>query len=42
MKVADFTNEKGEILQVAQPGQEIFLRTDLPVRANDLIRKKKP
>jgi putative protease len=41
MKLGDFTNEKGEMLQVAQPGQEILLRTDLPVRPNDLIRKKK-
>jgi putative protease len=41
MKLGEFTNGKGELLQVAQPGQEILLRTDLPVRVNDLIRKKK-
>ena len=41
MKLGDFTNEQGEIIQVAQPGQEILLRTDLPVRPNDLMRKKK-
>jgi putative protease len=41
MKLGEFTNGKGEILRVAQPGQEILLRTDLPVNANDLIRKKR-
>ena len=41
MKLGAFTNGKGEILRVAQPGQEILLITDLPVRANDLIRKKR-
>jgi putative protease len=41
MQLGEFTNGKGELLQVAQPGQEILLRTDLPVRVNDLIRKKK-
>jgi hypothetical protein len=38
--LGEFTNGKGEMLRVAQPGQEILLRTDLPLRANDLIRKK--
>jgi putative protease len=41
IKLGEFVNEKGEILQIAQPGQEIVLRSDLPVRVNDLLRKKK-
>jgi putative protease len=35
-------NERGECLQAAHPGQEIVIKTGLPVRVNDLIRKKNP
>lgn len=38
--VEEFANERGEMLTTAQPGQEILLRTDLPVGVNDLVRKK--
>ena len=39
--VEKMMNEKGEVLPLAQPGQEIVIRTDLQVGVNDLLRKKK-
>jgi putative protease len=41
-KLAELVNEKGECLQAAHPGQEVVIKTSLPVRVNDLIRKKNP
>jgi len=41
MKVGEFTNDEGALLRVAQPGQDIFLTTDLPLGVNDLLRKGK-
>ena len=38
----ELLNEKGECLQAAHPGQEIVIKTSLPVRVNDLIRKENP
>ncbi|MDX1778328.1 MAG: U32 family peptidase C-terminal domain-containing protein, partial [Thermodesulfobacteriota bacterium] len=42
MKLDQLVNEKGECLQAAHPGQEILIKTSLPVRVNDLIRKENP
>jgi putative protease len=41
-KLDELVNEKGECLQAAHPGQEIVIKTNLPVGVNDLIRKKNP
>ena len=40
-KLDDMTNEVGEMVQVAQPGQEIMIRTNLPIGANDILRREK-
>ena len=34
-------SEKGEMLQLAQPGQEIVIKTALPVGVNDVLRRAK-
>jgi putative protease len=39
--VEKMMNEKGEVLPLAQPGQEIVIRTNSRVGVNDLLRKKK-
>ncbi|MEE8382872.1 MAG: U32 family peptidase [Thermodesulfobacteriota bacterium] len=39
--VEKMMNEKGEVLPLAQPGQEIVIRTNSQVGVNDLLRKKK-
>jgi len=41
-KLGELVNEKGECLRAAHPGHKIVIKTNLPVRVNDLIRKKNP
>ena len=40
-RLDEITNEAGEMVQVAQPGQEIIIRTNLPIGANDILRREK-
>ncbi|MCK5422289.1 MAG: U32 family peptidase C-terminal domain-containing protein, partial [Deltaproteobacteria bacterium] len=40
-RLDEITNEAGEMVQVAQPGQEIVIRTNLPIGANDILRREK-
>ena len=40
-RLDEITNGEGETLQVAQPGQEIMIKTDLPIGVNDLLRKER-
>lgn len=40
-RLDDITNVAGEIVRVAQPGQEILIRTHLPIGANDMVRRVK-
>ena len=39
--VDEMMNERGEVLPLAQPGQEIVIRTNLQVGVNDLLRREK-
>ena len=41
IRLDDIMDEKGEALQVAQPRQEIVIRTNLPIGVNDLLRREK-
>lgn len=41
IRLEKIMDKKGEILQLAQPGQEIVIKTTLPVGVNDLLRRKK-
>ena len=41
-RLGEISSEKGKTLQAAHPGQEIVFKTDVPVRVNDLVRKRKP
>lgn len=41
IRLVKMMNEKMEVIQVAQPGQIIVIRTNLPVGINDLLRKKR-
>ena len=40
-RLDDMTNEAGEVVQVAQTGQEIVIRTNLPIGVNDILRREK-
>ena len=40
--VGEMVSEKGEFLEAAHPGQEVVIKTDVPVSVNDLVRKKRP
>jgi len=40
-RLDEIMNEAGEVVQVAQPGQEIVIRTNLPIGANDILRREK-
>ena len=40
-RLDEIMNEAGEMVQVAQPGQEIVIRTNLPIGANDILRREK-
>jgi len=40
-RLEEMMNEKGKMLQLAQPGQEIMIKTSLPVGVNDLLRREK-
>jgi len=40
-RLEEMMSEQGEILPLAQPGQEIVIKTTLPVSANDLLRREK-
>jgi len=40
-RLDEITNEAGEMVQVAQPGQEIVIRTNLPIGINDILRREK-
>jgi putative protease len=39
--VGEMVSEKGEFLEAAHPGQEVVIKTDVPVSVNDLVRKKR-
>jgi putative protease len=41
-RLGEIVSEKGEVLQAAHPGQEVVIKTDVPVSVNDLVRKKRP
>jgi putative protease len=41
VRLDEITNEAGEMVQVAQPGQEIVIRTNLPIGTNDILRREK-
>jgi putative protease len=40
-RLEEMMNEKGEMLPLAQPGQEILIKTKLQVGVNDLLRREK-
>jgi putative protease len=40
-RLGEIISEKGEVLQAAHPGQEVVIKTDVPVSVNDLVRKKR-
>ena len=39
--VDEMMNERRDVLPLAQPGQEIVIRTNLQVGVNDLLRREK-
>ena len=39
--VEEMKNERGDVLPLAQPGQEFVIRTNLQVGVNDLVRREK-
>lgn len=40
-RLEEMMNEKREIIQLAQPGQDILIRTNLRIGVNDLLRREK-
>ncbi len=41
-RLAEMTDERGVALNEAHPGRRVLVRTELPLGANDLLRRRKP
>jgi hypothetical protein len=41
IRVEEMVGEQGERVEVAHPGEQIVIETDLPIGVNDLVRREK-